>query len=247
MIRTEELIDGLTPYYQTENATMNLSVLLVEDDRDLAASVADYLSLENISCDHAFNGQAGLTLASENHYDVILLDLMLPRMDGLSVCQHLRDRGLDTPILMLTARDTLADKVAGFRAGTDDYLVKPFAMEELTMRTIALAGRRSSRSRKLAVADLEMDLNQRKVSRAGKNLTLTPSCWTLLETLMRASPEAVSRDALGEALWQDQPPDTDSLKVHMYKLRQQVDKPFEQALIHTVSGHGFALRSNDEA
>jgi len=222
---------------------MSLNVLLVEDDRDLAASVADYLALEGIECDHAYNGQAGLNLASENAYDVILLDLMLPRMDGLSVCENLRTQGIDTPILMLTARDTLADKVAGFRAGTDDYLVKPFAMEELTMRAMALARRRSGQIQKLTVADLIMDLKGKQVTRAGKPLNLTPSGWTLLETLMRASPDVVSRNALGEALWHDTPPDTDSLKVHLYKLRQQVDKPFNYPLIHTVSGHGFALRS----
>lgn len=115
------------------NSTV-LQVLLVEDDRDLAASVADYLVLEQISVDHAYNGQAGLTLALENSYDVLLLDLMLPRIDGLTLCEKLRQQGIDTPVLMLTARDTLDDKVAGFGAGTDDYLVKPFALEELTVR-----------------------------------------------------------------------------------------------------------------
>jgi len=221
---------------------MSLNVLLVEDDRDLAASVADYLALEGIECDHAYNGQAGLNLATDNSYDVILLDIMLPRMDGLSVCEQLRGRGIDTPILMLTARDTLADKVAGFRAGTDDYLIKPFALEELTVRTMALSRRRSGQIQKLTVADLTMDLKQKQAARDGVSLSLTPTGWTLLETLMRASPEVVSRAALCEALWHDTPPDTDSLKVHLYKLRQQVDKPFEHTLIQTVTGHGFALR-----
>ncbi len=223
-----------------------MNVLLVEDDRDLAASVADYLALEGIECDHAYNGLAGLNLACDNNYDVILLDLMLPRMSGLSVCETLRERGVDTPILMLTARDTLADKIAGFRAGTDDYLVKPFAMEELTIRALALSRRRSGQIQKLTVADLSMDLKLKQANRAGQPLNLTPTGWTLLETLLRASPNVVSRAALCEALWGDAPPDTDSLKVHLYKLRQQVDKPFEHTLIQTVSGHGFALRGPDD-
>lgn len=223
-----------------------MNLLLVEDDRDLAASVADYLALEGIECDHAYNGQAGLNLACDNSYDVILLDLMLPRMSGLNVCENLRERGIDTPILMLTARDTLADKIAGFRAGTDDYLVKPFAMEELTIRALALSRRRSGQMQKLTVADLSMDLKLKQAQRAGYPLSLTPTGWVLLETLMRASPNVVSRAALCEALWADAPPDTDSLKVHLYKLRQQVDKPFDQPLIQTVAGHGFALRGQTD-
>ena len=125
-----------------------VQVLLVEDDRDLAASVADYLALEKICVDHAYNGQAGLQLVTSNRYDVLLLDLMLPQIDGLRLCEKLRQQGIDIPVLMLTARDTLDDKVAGFRAGTDDYLVKPFAMEELIMRVRALAKRRSGQVRK---------------------------------------------------------------------------------------------------
>lgn len=220
-----------------------LNILLVEDDRDLAASVADYLLLEQISCDHAYNGQAGLTLASDNHYDVILLDLMLPRMDGLTVCEKLRQQGTDTPILMLTARDTLDDKVAGFNAGTDDYLVKPFAMEELIVRIRALSKRRSGQVQKLKVADLELDIQGQSASRAGQPLKLTPTAWLLLETLVRASPSVVSRQVLEETLWPEGIPDTNNLKVHMYNLRQQVDKPFPEPLIHTLPGRGFILKS----
>lgn len=220
-----------------------MQVLLVEDDRDLAASVADYLALEQISVDHAYNGQSGLTLACDNPYDVLLLDLMLPRMDGLTLCEKLRTRGIDTPVLMITARDTLDDKVAGFRAGTDDYLVKPFALEELIVRIQALAKRRSGQIRKLQVEDLTLDLSARHVERAGQVLKLTPSGWILLEALMRASPAVVSKRELEQALWPDDAPDSNALKVHLYHLRQQVDKPFDQALIHTLSGQGFVLKA----
>ncbi|MCV6609331.1 MAG: response regulator transcription factor [Amphritea sp.] len=222
-----------------------MQVLLVEDDRDLAASVADYLALEDICVDHAYNGQAGLQLATCNSYDVLLLDIMLPQMDGLSLCEKLRQQGADTPVLMLTARDTLDDKVAGFRAGTDDYLVKPFAMEELIMRIQALAKRRSGQVRKLQLADLTLEPDTRTASRAGNLLKLKPSGLILLEKLMRESPAVVSRNQLEQALWPDEPPDSNSLKVHMFHLRQQVDKPFDKALIQTVKGQGFAIR--DEA
>ncbi len=218
-----------------------LQVLLVEDDRDLAASVADYLLLEKISVDHAYNGQAGLTLVLENSYDVLLLDLMLPRMDGLTLCEKLRQHGIDTPVLMLTARDTLDDKVAGFGAGTDDYLVKPFALEELTVRIKALAKRRSGQMKKLQRADLVLELDSKVATRNGQIIKLTPSEWILLETLLRASPAIVSRQQLEQALWPDDLPDTNSLKVHMYHLRQQVDKPFSNPLNHTVKGQGFII------
>lgn len=224
---------------------MNIRVLLVEDDIDLASTLLQFLELEGIECDHAANGQAGLTLGCENRYDVILLDINLPRMDGLTVCQQLREAGQDTPILMLTARDTLDDKLAGFHAGTDDYLIKPFALDEVLVRVEALAKRRSGQIKKLSVAGLEMDLDGKQVCREGRRLKLSPTGWLLLETLMRRSPEVVSRRVLEQAVWGDELPDSNSLKVHMHKLRQQVDKGFDVPLIETVPGHGFMLRGNE--
>ena len=224
----------------------NINVLLVEDDCDLAAAVHDYLLLDQIQVDHAFNGQAGLQLASQQHYHVILLDLMLPRMNGISVCQHLRKQGVDTPILMLTARDNLDDKREGFQAGTDDYLVKPFAMVELSMRIQALAKRRSSQARVLQVADLKLDLDIAQASRQGQVLKLSPSSWTLLKNLAQASPQKLSRQQLEEALWPDSPPDSNSLKVHLFHLRKQLDKPFTKPLLHTLPNQGFVLKDMDQ-
>ena len=221
-----------------------LLVLLVEDDFDLAETIVQYLELEGIECDHATNGQNGLKLARENHYQVLLLDIMLPRLDGLGLCDALRKEGIDTPVLMLTARDTLADKLAGFEAGTDDYLVKPFDMDELVARIHALAWRRSGQVKLLTVGDLAMDLDRRAVSRAGRPLNLRPSGWILLETLMRAHPRTVHRRELEQALWPDEPPDSNSLKVHLHHLRQQVDKSFDCPIIETIPGHGFALRAD---
>ncbi|MFC6978432.1 response regulator transcription factor [Microbulbifer taiwanensis] len=138
-----------------------LNILLVEDDLDLAQTLVQYLALEEIRCDHASNGVAGLHLMEKHRYEALILDLNLPRLDGLSACQQLRARGDDTPILMLTARDQLEDKVEGFKAGTDDYLLKPFEMEELVVRLRALARRRSGQVQRLCCGDLEMNLSEK--------------------------------------------------------------------------------------
>ncbi|SIO09793.1 response regulator transcription factor [Halodesulfovibrio marinisediminis] len=225
---------------------MNLNVLLVEDDYDLAASLVEYLELEHITCDHAANGLHGMELITQNKYDVLLLDVMMPKMDGLSLCDSLRKDGVDTPVLMLTARDTLDDKVAGFEVGTDDYLVKPFALKELLIRVRALAKRRSSQPRKYTVADLELDTGAVTATRNGKSLLLTPTEWKLLLELTRNSPHVVTRDQLIRAVWGEDTPESNTLKVHMHKLRQKVDKPFPNALITTLPRHGFALRNDHE-
>lgn len=224
-----------------------LNVLLVEDDIDLAKTIVNFLKLEGIACDHALNGQAGLNFALEHRYHVILLDVNLPRMSGLEVCESLRTKGLETPVLMLTARDALADKLAGFDVGTDDYVVKPFLFEELVARTRALAHRRSSRVRMLSVADLSMDSNANRVKRAGHELALTPITWKILEALLRASPNLVSKAELIQEVWGDEPPDSSALKVHLHKLRQIVDKPFASALVHTIPNKGVAIREEEQA
>ncbi len=221
---------------------MNITTLLVEDNVHLAKTVVDYLAIVGIQCDFVANGVAGVELASNNAYHAILLDINLPKMNGLEVCQALRDKGIETPILMLTARDTLADKLAGFDAGTDDYLVKPFQMEELHARIKALANRKSSQTKKLIVGDLSADLTQKVAVREEQRLELTPTGWIILETLMRRSPNVVSRAELEYAIWQDDVPDTDLLKVHLYRLRQTVDKPFADSLIHTIPNHGFVIK-----
>ncbi|WP_318837907.1 response regulator transcription factor [Neiella holothuriorum] len=218
-----------------------LQVLLVEDDIDLATAVVDYLALEDIQCDHAANGVAGLSLIQSHAYQVIILDLNLPKMDGLKVCNEMRSEGNDTPVIMLTARDTLDDKVTGFGVGADDYLVKPFAMAELIVRLQALAKRRSGQVKKLHVADLELDLQLKQATRDGQPLKLSPIALKLLELLMRQSPAAVSRQALIQHVWGDEQPDSNALKVHIHNLRKQIDKPNQTELLTTVVGFGFAL------
>ncbi len=220
-------------------------MLLVEDDFDLAETVIDYLAIESISCDYASNGVAGLNLLNDKSYDVVLLDLNLPRLDGLTLCQKLRSGGNDTPVLMLTARDQLDDKVAGFEAGTDDYLVKPFELRDLVVRIHALARRRSGQVQLLRCADLEMNLKEDDVIRAGRKINLSPIARQILEALLRVSPETVTKQKLIDTVWGDDPPDSNSLKVHMHHLRKAVDDGFDPPLIHTIPGRGFAIKEGD--
>lgn len=221
---------------------MKINVLIVEDDLDLAATLMDYLELEGISCDHAANGAAGLQLISHHYFDVMILDVNMPRMDGLTVCRKMREQGINTPILMLTARDTLDDKLAGFAVGSDDYLVKPFEMRELIARIQVLAHRRSGQTNILSLYGVDADFSSKTLKRQQSSLQLSPTGWKILEVLMRKSPEVVSKKQLLKAVWGDDLPDSDSLKVHLFKLRQQVDKKNQNKLIHTVAGQGFAFR-----
>jgi len=173
-----------------------------------------------------------------------VLDVMLPGMDGYSLCQRLREgERRDTPVIMLTARDELPDKIAGFRAGADDYLTKPFALPELEVRLEALMARMHGRQRRkvLEVHDLKLDLGTLEVTRAGQPLHLYPACRKLLETLMQASPAAVTRQQLEHALWGDDPPDGDMLRSHIYELRRSVDGPFPVKLIQTLPRTGYRL------
>lgn len=223
-----------------------LNVLLVEDDIDLAATVVDYLSFEQIQCDHAANGVSGLNLVSQQHasnspYDVLLLDINMPQMDGLTLCQTLRDQGIATPILMLTARDTLQDKIAGFNAGTDDYLVKPFEIEELLMRIMALSKRRSGQVTRLSMGPLNLDLSLKSASYQQQAVKLTPITYKILEALMRATPEPVSRNALLQSIWGDEIPDSSSLRVHLHNLRKALEVAGATELIQTIAGFGIKI------
>ncbi len=217
-------------------------VLLVEDNRDLAASVIDYLEMHDFECDYAERGDHALQLNRENTYDALVLDIMMPGMDGLTLCQTLRSHGNNAPVIFLTARDTLDDKLAGFESGGDDYLVKPFDLPELAARLKAITKRKISSSSKLQVADLEVNLDDHKVIRGGKGIDLSPACWKLLVALIQASPKVLSRYELESVLWKDSPPDSEALKSHLYTLRKLVDKPFPNPLIHTLRGVGVALR-----
>lgn len=224
-----------------------MRVLVVEDNVDLSGNLIDYLSLKQCVVDAASNGRQALTLLSQNRFDVIVLDVMMPGIDGLEVCRQIRAQSLTTPVLFLTARDTLDDKLEGFAAGGDDYLLKPFAMDELYVRLLALCKRSlNQRGNRLEVADLVMDLDSHKVFRAGQQLHLNRSCMTLLKCLMQHSPDVVPRETLCYALWGDDLPDQDVLRSHLYGLRSVIDKPFATPLLHTIYGVGFRLMAQPD-
>jgi len=221
-----------------------MRILVVEDNPSLVANLFDYLEAAGHTLDAAPDGLTGLHLATTQSYDAIVLDWMLPRLNGPDLLRRLREEaGSDVPVIMLTARDELPDKLAGFHAGADDYLTKPFALPELEVRLQALVARAQGRGRQrlLQVADLQFDLATLEVSRGGRPLHLYPACRKLLQVLMQASPAAVTRARLEEALWGDSPPDGDMLRSHIYELRRAVDGPGMPRLIHTLPRVGYRL------
>lgn len=224
------------------------TILLIEDHRDIAEMIAEYFEQRGFAIDHAADGVTGLHLAVSNSYDVIVADVMLPGIDGIALCRKLRDEARrDTPLLMLTARDTLDDKVAGLDAGADDYLVKPFEIRELDARVRTLLRRhRGTLGRDtFKVGDLVLDTATLSVTRGGAPIKLMPIGIKLLTILMRASPRVVSRQQLEHEVWGDLLPDSDTLRSHLYALRRAIDKPFGRSLLHTLPGLGYRLADDD--
>lgn len=228
----------------TERCSNPLRLLIVEDDMALASSIGEWFELDGHSCDYAADGQAALALLGSADFDVILLDVKLPRVDGLEVARRLRKFGNTTPILMLTARDAIEDRVTGLDSGADDYVVKPFALVEVAARVRVLSRRRTGEVQQLIIGSLELSFNEHRVRREDREVELSPIGWRLLETLARSSPDPVDRETLSFAAWGDEPPEANNLKVQMFKLRQAIDKPFSTSIIKTVKGHGYCLRMN---
>ena len=223
-------------------------ILLVEDNRGIAEMVGEFLERRGYAVDYAVDGNSGLRLASGESYDVIVLDLMLPGTDGLAVCRRLRDDAKkSTPVLMLTARDTLDDKLAGLDVGADDYLVKPFEIRELEARIRALIRRerRVLSPETLRVGDLVLDTSSCRATREGMELALSPIGLKLLTILMRESPRVVSRRDIEREVWGDLLPDSDTLRSHLYNLRKIIDKPFDKPLLHTIHSAGYRLADFD--
>jgi DNA-binding response OmpR family regulator len=219
-------------------------ILLIEDNRNLPEVVGEYLESRGFGVDYATDGLDGYRLACDNSYDVIVLDLVLPRLDGVELCRRLRTEAKkSTPVLMLTARDTLADKVSGLDAGADDYLVKPFAIQELEVRARALIrrDRHQASPEVLRIADLVLDTAGLRATRAGQELQLSPIGLRLLTILMRESPRLVTRRDIEREIWGDGLPDSDTLRSHLYNLRKVVDRPFEKPLLHTVQTAGYRI------
>lgn len=225
-----------------------MKILVIEDNTDIAANIVDYFEDKGHIVDYAADGITGLHFAVTNDFDVIILDLMLPGMDGLEICKKLRkETDKTTPVLMLTARDTLEQKLQGFESGADDYMVKPFALQELEARITVLSNRRNNSSQKvLKVGNLEYDTNTLVVKREGTPIEMNPTGLKLLKQLMEASPWVVPRHELELKVWGEEMPDSDSLRVHIHGLRAIIDKPFGKPLIHTRHGIGYRIADLDE-
>ena len=224
-------------------------ILLVEDNRSLSEVVGEFFENKGFGVDYAGDGMDGYRLATTNSYDVIVLDPNLPRMDGLQVCRKLREEAkISTPVLMLTARDAVTDKVLGLEAGADDYLIKPFAIQELEARIRALIRRerRQVSNEVYKVADLVLDTGSLRATRGGRDLILSPIALRLLGILMRESPRVVSRRDIEREIWGDELPESDTLRSHLYNLRKAVDRDFSKQLLHTVQTAGYRIVDLDE-
>ena len=222
-----------------------MHILLIEDDTEAAKFLVKGLRESGYAVDHAADGREGLFRAIEGQFDLVVTDRMLPHIDGLAIIQLMRQKGIATPVLVLSALGTVDDRVRGLKAGGDDYLTKPFAFSELLARVEALQRRRSGPQTApiLRVADLELDLLGRRVTRAGKVIDLTAREFNLLEFLVRRAGQVVTRTMLLENVWDLQfDPQTNLVEVHISRLRQAVDRDFDKPLIHTVRGAGYVVR-----
>lgn len=226
-----------------------MRVLIIEDNCDLASNMFDFLEAREHIPDAAGDGITGLHLAMVNQYDAIVLDLMLPGMDGITLCRKLREEGgKTTPILMITGRDSLDDKIAGLEAGADDYLIKPAELREVELRLRVLhrrSGEYIQKQKTMVVEDLSLDPFTCSVRRGDKTIDLPPISYRILEMLMARSPHVVNRDDIQHIVWGEGRPDSDSLRAHMHLLRDLIDKPFQQKLLHTLRGFGYQLASQD--
>lgn len=220
-----------------------MNILLIEDNRDLALNIFDYFEAKGHAMDLAEDGLSGLHLAASNQYDVLILDLMLPGIDGLTLCRRLREAGRQVPVLMLTARDSLDDKIAGLEAGADDYVVKPFALREVEARLLAIVRRAQVREGPsvLQVGDLSFNPETLKVVRGERTIELPPIPLKILDILMRQSPRVLPREELERGVWGDYPPDSDALRAHLYILRNAIDKQADRPLIRTLRGIGYQI------
>lgn len=219
-------------------------LLIIEDNPELVANLYAFFEPLGYVLDDARDGASGLRRATQNDYDAILLDLMLPRLDGMALCRTLREKFQNpVPILMLTARDPVEDRVQGLALGADDYLVKPFSLKELDARIKALVRRAQGRQVQsvLAWADLRVDTRSPQAWRQGQALNLTPTTHKLLMCLMRAAPAVVRKQEMEYLIWGDEPPESGALRTHIHELRLQVDRPFHPALIATVHSVGWRL------
>lgn len=220
-----------------------MNILIIEDNRDIHDNLMEFFILKGHTVEGALDGLSGLHLAASKNFDAIVLDIMLPGIDGNQICQSLRENSRsDIAIVMLSARDQLEDRLASFKVGADDYVTKPFAMSEILARIEAVVSRRVGKmNRTMIVADLQFDLDTMEICRSGIPIKLNPTCMKLLETLMRRSPHVVKRIELEDLIWGRHPTSSDSLRSNIHMLRRALDKAFDEPLLHTVHGIGYKL------
>ena len=219
-------------------------ILIVEDDRDLARNLADFLEIQDYVTEHAADGQTALGLLAAKDYDLVVLDLTLPGVDGISLCSHIRNQlRSKMPIVMLTAKDEINTKVSAFDIGADDYIVKPASLREIEARLRALIRRAGMAvdNAVMKVGDLSMDPGTMRIERAGVPITLPPGATKILALLMRRSPNVVHNEALQRELWGEERGESHALVVHMSTLRNAIDKPFDRQMLHTVRGFGYRI------
>jgi two-component system OmpR family response regulator len=224
-----------------------MRLLLIEDDQKIANFIIKGFKAEGFAVDHAEDGLRGLDLGMTEPYDVVIVDLMLPKLDGLSVIENLRKQQVTVPVIILSAKDSVDDRVKGLQIGSDDYLPKPFAFAELLARVQALMRRRSgsTETTHLKVGDLSLDLITREVSRAGRRIELQPLEYSLLAYLMRNSGKVVSKTMIMERVWDYHfDPQTNVVEARICRLRDKIDKGFDSKLIHTIRGVGYVLRAD---
>ena len=224
-----------------------MRILIVEDDIELAKSIAEFLEFQAAEFDFAYNGFTAVELASDASFDIILLDLMLPKLNGYEVCRALRSRGCSTPILMLTAMGTTEDQLSGFQVGIDDYVVKPCPMPLLWAKIQAICNRNQNQMSLKTFGPLTFDFESKQLTRNGSTITLTPTEWKIFEILVVNNPKVVSRADIENRVWPEQEPDQNRLNVHLFSLRKAIDKPFSYPLIKTVVGLGVCIRDERDA
>lgn len=225
-------------------------LLIVEDDRDLARNLIDFLEIQGYVTDYAPDGHSAINLLSSKEYDLLVLDLMLPGIDGISICHRVRQQFRShVPIVMLTAKDDIGTKISAFDIGADDYVVKPASLREIEARIRALIRRagREIENDVLVTGDLRMDTGTMKIERAGKAIILPPVPTRILMLLLRKAPNVVHRMAIHREIWGEEAGDNHALIVHMHTLRNAVDKPFDKQLIHTVRGFGYRIAHEQPA
>jgi len=223
-----------------------MKILVVEDEKKVASFLKKGLEQEYYTVDVAYDGKVGLDLSLTEDYDMIILDIMLPLMDGITVLKEIRNAKLDVPVLMLTAKDSTENKVEGLDSGADDYLAKPFALEELLARVRALIRRKEKvKNLILSVEDLMLDTQTHKVKKGDNEINLTPKEYSILEYLMRNKNHVVSRMKLTEHVYEYQfDPDTNVIDVYINKLRNKIDKDSDQRILHTIRGIGYMIKEN---